>query len=144
MYTYNFPQVSNVENFLDDYLLVADDDQTPIQNSQCVVTIQMWARSARGAGDQSQFFGNWPFIFGGGYNAVPAFRASTTDGTGILTLYDGTLELNVPSAVMQRLLPGYYEIGMLIATPDNSVVTQLVVGTLPIYNGGVWSNTFLP
>ena len=99
----------------------------------------MWARSSRGSGDQSQFLGNWPFIFGGGFVAVPAFSASTNDGTGVLTLYNGTLELNVPYGVIQRLIPGYYEIGLTIATVDGTTIQQLAVGTLPLYNGGVWS-----
>ena len=100
----------------------------------------MWARSARGTGDQSQFFGNWPFIFGGGYNAVPAFSADTRDGTGMLTLYKGTLELNIPSANMQRLLPGYYELAFILMSNDLQTTQQLMVGTVPVYNGGVWSN----
>jgi hypothetical protein len=138
-YFFNFPQQSNVENFYKQYSLVAADDNTPIQNNQCIVWMQMWARSARGTGDQSQFYGNWPYIYGGGYNAVPSFSAATNDGTGVLTLYDGTLELNVPSATLQRLLPGYYEIGLVIMTTDQTMVQQLAVGTLPLYNGGVWS-----
>ena len=138
MYLYNFEQQSDTASFLEDWFLIAEDDGSPIQNDQCVVMMQMWARSARGAGDQSQFFGNWPFIYGGGYNAVPSFSAATNDGSGILTLYDGTLELNLPAAIMQRLLPGYYEIGMIISTPDLQVTQQLCVGTVPIVNGGVW------
>ncbi len=141
MYLVAFDQQSNVTTFLWDALLVASDDGTPIQNDQCVVAIQMWARSARGAGDQSQFFGNWPFVFGGGYNAVPSFSAATDDGTGNLTLYDGTLELKIDASVMQRLLPGYYEIGMTIMTPDKTISDQLAVGTVPLYNGGVWNYT---
>ena len=138
MYTFNFKQQSNVENFYERWQLLAGDDYTPIQNDQCTVQIQMWARSARGAGDQSQFFGNWPFIYGGGYNAVPAFTAATDDGTGHLVLYDGILDLNIPFATLQRLLPGYYEIGMVITDPDKTFLQQLAVGVLPIYNGGVW------
>lgn len=98
----------------------------------------MWARSARGAGDQSQFFGNWPLIYGGGYNAVPAFSAATDDGTGNLTLYDGVLTLNIPNATISRLLAGYYEIGGLILTPDKTYIQQLFVGLVPIYQGLVW------
>lgn len=139
MYQINFEQQSNVESYQYEWELLADDDGSPIGNDQCIVEIQMWARSARGAGDQSQFFGNWPFIFGGGYNAVPAFTASTNDGTGMLTLYEGTLMVNIPYTTMQRLLPGYYEIGMIISSPDLANRTQLAVGTMPIYNGGVWN-----
>ena len=139
MYFVNFEQQSDSTTFLYDWNLVADDDYSPIQNDQCIVVMQMWARSSRGAGDQSQFYGNLPFIYGGGYNAIPSFTAATNDGTGILTLYNGTLELNVPAGVMQRLLPGYYEIGMMILTPDQTVSQQLAVGTLPLLNGGVWA-----
>lgn len=119
--------------------MFASDDKTPIQNDQCVVKIQMWARSARGAGDQSQFFGNWPYIYGGGYNAVPSFSAATNDGTGNFTLYDGVLTLNIPNATMQRLLPGYYELGMTISDPDDVFTAQLAVGLVPIYQGLVWN-----
>lgn len=101
--------------------------------------MQMWARSGRGYGDQSQFYANWPYIYGGGYAAVPAFSASTNDGTGVLTLNDGVLELNVPFATMQRGQAGYWEIGMMIFTPDEQFVQQLAVGVVPIYNSGVWS-----
>lgn len=103
----------------------------------------MWARSARGAGDQSQFFGGWPFIYGGGYNAVPAFTAATNAGTTHLTLFDGVLELDIPAATLQRLLPGYYEIGAVIQSPDQTFTSQLFIGVVPLYNGTVWNtNSF--
>ena len=120
-------------------MLVASDDGSAIQNDQCIVTVQMWARSARGAGDQSQFFGGWPFIYGGGYNAVPAFTAATNDGTNHLTLFDGVLELNIPATTLQRLLPGYYEIGAVIQSPDQTFTSQLFIGVVPLYNGTVWN-----
>jgi hypothetical protein len=41
---------------------------------------------------------------------------------------------------MQRLLPGYYELAMTISAPDDQFTSQLAVGTVPIYNGGVWQN----
>jgi hypothetical protein len=141
MYIVNFPQVGNGGNFYFQYQLVAADDNTPIQNDQCIVYVQMWARSARGSGDQSIFFGNWPQIYGGGYAAVPSFSASTIDGTGKLTLYDGTLEINIPAVTMQRLLPGYFELAFLIATTDQAMTQQLAVGTVPVYNSGVWSTS---
>lgn len=122
-------------------MLVASDDGSAIQNDQCIVTVQMWARSARGAGDQSQFFGGWPFIYGGGYNAVPAFTAATNDGTNHLNLYDGVLELNIPATTLQRLLPGYYEIGAVIQSPDQTFTSQLFIGVVPLYNGTCWSTT---
>lgn len=99
----------------------------------------MWARSSRGYGDQSQFIGNWPSLYGGGYNAIPSFSANTQDGTGYLTLYNGTLQINIPASIMQRLVPGYYEMGFTISTPDRSIVSQLIVGIQPLYNGGVWT-----
>ena len=101
--------------------------------------MQMWSRSSRGTGDQSQFSGYWPWLYGGAYVSIPVFTAATNDGTGILTLYDGTLELNVPFGIMQRLIPGYYEIGLVITTIDGTVIQQLAVGTIPIYNGSAWS-----
>ena len=139
MFIYNFKQQGTCENFYENWDLVAADDGTPIQNDQCIVKMQMWARSARGYGDQSQFYANWPYIYGGGYAAVPAFSAATNDGTGVLTLYDGVLELNVPAAIMQRGQPGYWEVGMMIFTPDEQFVQQLAAGVVPIYNSGVWS-----
>ena len=138
MYIFNFQQQGTAENFLYDWQLVADDDNTPIDYAQCIVYVQCWARSARGSGDQSQFNWNWPYTYSG-FNAVPVFSGNTRDGTGILTLYKGTLEINVPAATMQRLLPGWYEVGFLISEPDGSTPQQLAVGTLPIYNSGVWN-----
>jgi len=49
------------------------------------------------------------------------------------------LELNIPYTTMQKLSPGYYELGMTIATPDGTFIQQLAVGVVPILNGGVWS-----
>lgn len=139
MYICNFAQESTVANFYENWDLIAADDDTPIQNDQCIVRVQMWARSARGMGDQSQFYANWPYIYGGGYAAVPSFSAATNDGTGLFTLNDGVLELNIPYTTMQKLSPGYYELGMTIATPDGTFIQQLAVGVVPILNGGVWS-----
>ncbi len=141
MYICNFQQLSNNENFYDEFGLYANDDLTPIQNDQCVVQAQMWARSARGAGDQSQFYGNWPLIYNGGYTTVPSFSAATDDGTGHLVLYDGILTLNIPSTTLNRMLPGYYEIGFLILNPDKTHITQLAAGLVPIYQGLVWDVT---
>lgn len=143
MFTVNFRQQGNGGNFYERWMLLADDDQTPIQNDQCIIRVQMWARSARGAGDQSQYPYAWPqqALGAGSYGSVPAFSAATNDGTGVLTLYDGVLTLNVPAATMQSLIPGYYEVGMLISTADDSFTTPLAVGTVPIYNSGVWNFT---
>lgn len=139
MYILNWKQQSNVSNLFEEMLLVADDDNTPIQDDQCIVIVQMWARSARGYGDQTQFFGNWPYVYGGGYNAVPSFTAATNDGTGNLTLYDGVLTLNIQTDIMQRLLPGYYELGMTISDPDQTFTAQLAVGVVPVFQGLVWN-----
>ena len=141
MYSVNFEQQSNTANWFEQWNLLAADDGTPLSSSEVIVTFQMWARSSRGSGDQSQFVGNWPFLSAGGAGLIPAITAATNDGTGAFTLLNGILTLNIAQSILQRLLPGYYEVAMIIQLYDLSMTQQLVVGTLPLYNGGVWPSS---
>lgn len=139
MYIVNFPPQSNSSNFYQDWLLVADDDETGLTDSEVIVYVQCWSRTSRGTGDQMPIGPQWPYLYGGSYFATPVFAAATNDGTGKLTLYDGTLSLNIPASTMMILAPGYYEMYFTISTIDGTVIQQLASGTFPLQTGGMWN-----
>lgn len=136
MYEINFKQQSNCTTWLETIRLVAADDLSPIGNDDIEIQLQVWARSSRGAGDQSQL-GGWNIFQAVNNNYIPVVNASTKDGTGRLTLDEGDLLINLDFPNQANVLPGYYEIGMIMFR--DGISEQLLVGTLPLYNGGVFS-----
>jgi hypothetical protein len=137
MFITNFRQISNCETWFDQFGLVAEDDGTPLTSAEVTVSFQLWARSPRGAGDQSQRSSSWPNASGGWPGSAVLISANTDDGTGILALDAGVLTLNVPLSTMQMLIPGYYEVGITVRDKASLITQQLTVGTVPIYQGGV-------
>lgn len=137
MYTINFDQVSISEAWVEDIALVAADDLTPLDATcdNISLTLQVWARSSRGYGDQSQRLGYWPIQIGNVINFNPTISATTGDGSGQLSLRNGILSINIPLGTMQQLLAGYYQVGCTMKNADTT--RQLFVGTLPLYDGNV-------
>jgi hypothetical protein len=136
IYVINFDQVSVSEGWREDIGFVAADDLTPIDSvlDGISLTIQVWPRSSRGYGDQSQRLGYWPI--GNVVNFSPAINATTGDGSGLISLVNGVISINVPQSVMAQLLPGYYQVGLTMKNAD--AARQLAIGMLPLFDGGVW------
>lgn len=134
----NFEQVSISEAWREDMALIAADDLTPLDatTNAITLTLQVWARSSRGGGDQSQRFWNWPLQIGNVISFSPSINTATNDGSGQLSLVNGVLSINIPQATMQALLPGYYEVGCTMKNSDTT--RQLFVGMLPLYFGDVF------
>lgn len=138
MYILNLDQVSTSEAWREDIALIAADDLTPLDATLDAITVrlQVWARTSRGGGDQSQQFWNLPNQIGNVISFNPEVSAATNDGSGQLTLVNGVLSINIPAATMQQLLPGYHEVGCTIKNVDTT--RQLFVGILPLYLGDVF------
>lgn len=142
MYEINFERTSNSEDWFFDIALVAADDNTPIDAiaDNVTITLQIWARTSRGYGDQSQTLYTWPLGSAGVINFQPNISLNTNDGTGQLTLVRGVLTVNVPQTVMVQLIAGFYEVGAIMVNGSGNQQT-LFVGVLPIYNGNVFPLT---
>ena len=138
MYVINFDQVSVSEAWREDIAFVAADDLTPIDSvcDNVSLTLQVWARSSRGYGDQSQRLENWPLQIGSAISASPSINATTGDGTGQLLLVNGVISINIPQSIMQQLLPGYYQVGCVMKNVDTT--RQIFIGLLPLYDGSVF------
>lgn len=138
MYVINFDQVSVSEAWREDIAIIAADDLTPIDTALdgISLTLQVWARSSRGYGDQSQRLGYWPIQIGNVINFNPTINATTGDGSGQLSLVNGVLSINIAQGVMAQLLAGYYGVGCTMKNGDT--VKQLFVGVLPLYDGNVF------
>lgn len=134
MYNVNCDPVSNSETWQEDMALVDADDLTGIDAARDGVTVilSVWSRVPRGIADQSQIV-FLPSSALGTWVASPAISASTDDGTGRLTLSDGVLLITIPVAEMSMLRPGFYQFGITMKNYDQT--TQLVNGTIPIYEG---------
>jgi hypothetical protein len=138
MYIINFDQVSISEAWREDIAVVAADDLTPLDSvcDNISLTLQVWARSSRGYGDQSQRLGYWPIQIGNVINFNPSINATTGDGSGQLSLVNGVLSINIQQGTMAQLLSGYYQVGCTMTNADTT--RQLFVGVLPLYDGGVF------
>jgi len=132
MYLVNFPQQSNSSDWLETIQLISEDDGTPLDLTGCTVKIGVWTQTQRGQGNALST------VWGFAGNATPVLTAASNDGSGKLTILpEGVIQISFRVSDMQSLVAAYYEVGMILTNGTDTI--QLVLGVLPVVNGGIIS-----
>ena len=131
MYMVNFPETSNVSDWIGTVQLNDDDTGDLIDLTGCTVTFMVVPQTARGSGTGGG--GGWPNIYS--TQTTPVLVASTTNGK-ITLPSTGIIQWTFRASEMAALPGGFYECGLRIfKSPDT---TQILLGQLPIINGAVY------
>lgn len=129
----NFPQQSNQADWTDTVQFLSEDDGAPLWTtppSDLVITITVKNETRRGMGDVQI-----PYISQQNMGPLPVIEATSTDGSGQITVYDdGYWEYNFPASVMGNLVGGFYEVFVKMQTAGRT--TTVIRGLLPLVWGG--------
>lgn len=129
----NFPQQSNQADWSDTIQFLSVDDGMPLwaaPPSDLVISLVVKNETRRGFGDVQI-----PYISQQNMGPLPVIEASSTDGSGVLTVYDdGYVEFDVPASALSNLVGGYYEVFLTMQTGGRT--TTVIRGLLPLVWGG--------
>jgi hypothetical protein len=130
MYFVNFPETSNASDWIGTLQLNDDETGDLIDLTGCTVTFMIVPQTFRGSGTGGLTYPN-PNLS----HSQPVLTASTSNGKITLPSL-GIIQWTFRASEMETIAAGNYEAGLQIEkSPDT---TQILLGKVPIINGGVY------
>jgi hypothetical protein len=130
MYNGQLPAASNRADWEQSFTLVDESSGDPIDISGCRITMSVVYRPRNPNYWPSDFYYYGPALQVGGGLVL----TGSTD-TGEITLPGdiGTFTWSFPASRMMGLPNGEYQVGIRLG--QNGSTTQLIIGTVPVYEG---------